>query len=274
MVQLAESLTGVRFDDLASLLRTELPMLPAEPSPKTPVPASPGGRDQMMAGLPGQGGRVWAVLGARPVVGIYQTHSRESFWPALPPGTPTPYTTQWDKTIVQVGWWLAQDLYRNGVGVVQSRVDNMADGILASYNLSYYTAKRLLRWYPSVRILIDLHRSQDPGSETTVVVHGQRVARILLVVGTNQLLPNPYWHENYQFALRLARALNQVAPGVVRGNGIETVPYRYNQQLMANDLLIEVGGPDNTLAEERYAVDDLAEAIADVVHATVSPAKP
>ncbi|MCL6563707.1 MAG: stage II sporulation protein P [Firmicutes bacterium] len=272
VTQAAETLVGVRLSNLTAVLAMELPGLqPAAPSPApSPPPASPpapaGQRDQVMPGLPGLGGKVWAQLGARPVVGIYQTHSRESFWPELPPHSPTPYTTEWDKTIVQVGWWLAQDLYQAGVGVVQSRVDNMADGVLASYNLSYYTAKRLVRWYPTVRVLIDLHRGQASGSETTAVIHGQKVAKILIVVGTNKLLPNPYWHENYQFALALARALEQVAPGIVRGQGIETVPYRYNQQLMANDLLIEVGGPDNSLAEERYAVHDLAEAIAAVVH--------
>ena len=174
-------------------------------------------------------------------------------------------STAWSKTIVQVGWWLSQDLSQLGVSVVQSRVDNMKDGLLASYNTSYYTAKQLLRWYPSVKVLIDLHRGQAGGSETTGIVHGIKMARILIVVGTNKLLPDPYWHQNLAFAMRLAKELGVVAPGILRGNGIDMVPYRYNQQLMPNDLLIEIGGPDNTLAQERYAAHDLAEALAQII---------
>lgn len=174
-------------------------------------------------------------------------------------------STTWSKTIVQVGWWLSQDLSQLGVSVVQSRVDNMKDGLLASYNTSYYTAKQLLRWYPSVKVLIDLHRGQAGGSETTGIVHGIKMARILIVVGTNKLLPDPYWHQNLAFAMRLAKELGVVAPGILRGNGIDMVPYRYNQQLMPNDLLIEIGGPDNTLAQERYAAYDLAEALAQIL---------
>ena len=141
----------------------------------------------------------------------------------------------------------------------------MKEGLLASYNTSYYTARQLLRWYPSVKVLIDLHRGQAARSETTTVVKGVTMSRILIIVGTNKLLPDPYWHQNLEFAMRLAKALGKVAPGILRGNGIEMVPYRYNQQLMPMDVLVEIGGPDNTLAEERYAAYELAQALADVM---------
>ena len=262
-------ISGVRLNSLNALMAVEIPALNAippvtAPSRSKPLP-TPVGQDAVMEGLPGDGSRVWAQLGHSHLVGIYQTHSRESFWSELTPGTPMADSTTWSKTIVQVGWWLSQDLSQLGVSVVQSRVDNMKDGLLASYNTSYYTAKQLLRWYPSVKVLIDLHRGQAGGSETTGIVHGIKMARILIVVGTNKLLPDPYWHQNLAFAMRLAKELGVVAPGILRGNGIDMVPYRYNQQLMPNDLLIEIGGPDNTLAQERYAAYDLAEALAQIL---------
>ncbi len=262
--------SGIRLTSLNGLLTMEIPTLQAVApgkvvsAPPKPLPNRPG-QDAVMDGLPGDGSRIWAELGHTPQVGIYQTHSHESFWSELKPGSPTANSTTWSKTIVQVGWWLSQDLNRLGLGVIQSRVDNMKEGLLASYNTSYYTARQLLRWYPSVKVLIDLHRGQAARSETTTVVKGVTMSRILIIVGTNKLLPDPYWHQNLEFAMRLAKALGKVAPGILRGNGIEMVPYRYNQQLMPMDVLVEIGGPDNTLAEERYAAYELAQALADVM---------
>lgn len=262
-------LSGVRLTSLNALLQLEIPALRLVPTPKaiatTPPPKplpSYSGQNATMAGLPGVGSRIWAELGSKPLVGIYQTHSSESFWPAIPSGSPTANSSNWSKTIVQVGWWLANDLHQRGIGVVQSRVNNMSDGLLASYNKSYYTAKQLIKWYPSVRVLIDLHRAQASQAATTTTIHGIKSAQILIVVGTNKVLPNPYWHQNLTFAMRLAKALDGVAPGILRGNGIDMVPYRYNQQLMPADVLIEIGGVDNTLQEERVAAAELAKALA------------
>lgn len=266
--------SGVKLSSLQGLLAMEMPQLAAIPmvkptthkpvQSKPRVPARPKAQDAVDKSLPGDGGRVWAELGQSPVVGIYQTHSHESFWPYVVSGSTAAYSTDWSKTIVQVGWWLSEDLHRNGLSVVQSRVDNMAQGVLASYNTSYYTAKTLMKWYPTVRMLIDLHRAAN--NVNPVTIHGNKVSKILLVVGTNKLLPNPYWHQNMAVALKLAQALKDIAPGILEGNGIDTVPYRYNQQLMPADFMVEVGGPNSTLSEERYAVHDLAEAIQEVFH--------
>ncbi len=269
MTALAD-ISGVRLTSLTGILRMEIPALaqtpvvvPAKSQPKV-LPRIKE-QDAVQPGLPGDHERIWAELGAKPIVGIYQTHSHESFWPSLPKNSPTAYSTDWSQTVVQVGWWLAQDLHTDGVPVVQSRVDNMSQGLLPSYNESYHTARRLLRWYPSVHILLDIHRSEKPLDETTTRVHGVSTARILLIVGSNKLLPNPYWHQNLELAIHVAHHLAAIAPGILEGDGIDMVPYRYNQQLAPGDILIEVGGQYNTLAQERYAVNDLARALAVVV---------
>ncbi|SMC02552.1 stage II sporulation protein P [Sulfobacillus thermosulfidooxidans DSM 9293] len=264
-------ISGIELNSLERILQAEIPALSQVPSHvegltthSRPLPR-PKEQDATDANLPGDNGRIWAELGTKPLVGIYQTHSHEAFWPALPKNSPTAYSTDWSKTVVQVGWWLAQDLNNRGIAVVQSRVDNMSQGLLPSYNESYHTAKRLLKWYPSVHILLDIHRSDKPLDETTAVIHGVKTARILLVVGSNKLLPNPYWHQNLELAIHIAHHLRSIAPGILQGDGIDMVPYRYNQQLAPGDLLIEIGGAYNTLAEERYAVNDLAKAISQVI---------
>lgn len=262
------TVTGTPLLNLDRLLTNAVPVLAEAPVPETAPPAGP--PDAVAPGLPGDHGRVWAVLGSQPLVGIYHTHTREAFG-TPPAGGAGPYATDWSKTVVQVGWWLAQDLNQRGIGVVQARVDNMREGILASYDLSLKTAKAIVRWWPSVRILLDVHRGTAARAETVARVHGVETAKIRIVVGTGQLLPNPYWHQNLAFALQLVRALDRTAPGILRGDGVQTVPYRYNQELLPADVQIEIGGPENTLQEEREGAWYLAEALAEVIRAGKVP---
>ncbi len=261
------ALTGTPLTNLNRLLAAAIPSVTLLHVSGGPPARLPRELLETAPRLPGDHGRVWAQLGAKPLVGIYQSHSHEAFLPSLPTGTAVAYSTDWPHTVVQVGWWLAQDLSLRGVPVVQSRVDNMQRGILASYNLALATAKNLMRWWPSIRVLLDVHRGQAAGSATTSGVGGLPTARIVLIVGTSQLLPNPHWHENLAFALALSRELDQLAPGILRRPGVETVPYRYNQQLLPADVQVEIGGPHNTMAQERRAVVELADALAALVRA-------
>ncbi len=261
------ALTGTPLSNLSRLLSSAIPPVGALPVPGGAAVRLPPALRTTAPGLPGDHGRIWAQLGAGPLVGIYQSHSHEAFLPALPAGTTLAHSTDWPHTVVQVGWWLAQDLSMRGIPVVQSRVDNMQHGLLASYTMALATAKTLMRWWPTVKVLLDVHRGQASAAATTLTVGGEPTARILLVVGTSQLLPNPHWHENLTFALALSRELAQLAPGIVRPPGVETVPYRYNQQLLPADVQVEIGGPHNTLAEERRAAVELADALAALIHA-------
>lgn len=261
------ALTGTPLNNLNRLLSSAIPPVGALAVPAGPAVRLPRALRETAPGLPGDHGRVWAQLGTKPLVGIYQSHSHEAFLPTLPAGTTLAYSTDWPHTVVQVGWWLAQDLSLRGIAVVQSRVDNMQHGLLASYTMALGTATTLMRWWPTVKVLLDVHRGQAPAAATTLAAGGQPTARILLVVGTSQLLPNPRWHENLVFALALSRELSHLAPGIERSPGVETVPYRYNQQLLPADVQVEIGGPHNTLVEERRAVAELADALAALIRA-------
>jgi stage II sporulation protein P len=263
-------LTGTPLNNLRQLMGSAVPLATAVAAPARSV-RLPAELARVAPNLPGDHSRVWAPLGTRPLVGIYQTHSQEAFVPALSKDAKSAYSTVWTKTVVQVGWWLAQDLHGLGIPVAQARVDNMREGILASWTLSLQTARQLLKWYPSVDVLLDVHRSARPLADTVARVHGQDVARLLLVVGTNQLLPNPHWQENLAFALKLAAELKKMAPGILRPPGVDVAPYRYNQQLKPADVLVEVGGPANTLAEVRRAAGYLARAVAALVRRRAVP---
>jgi len=258
-------LAGTRLDSLQGLVAEEIPgiNLVSRPRPVTKARPHRGSQPSLsvMAGLPGDGGQIWAVLGSAPEVGLYQTFSMQSFASEMGPNAAALYTLQWKKTIVNVGWHLALDLHQLGIAVVQARVNNMAAGLLASDYTAYQTAQRLLQDFPSVNVLLDVQRGPAASAKNTVMIRGQKMARVSLVVGTGQLLPDPDWQKNEAFAEQLKSALAYTDPGIMAQNGIDIVPYRENQQLLDHDLIVEIGGPNNTMAEEDRSAGALAAAL-------------
>ena len=207
--------------------------------------------------------------GKDPAVIIYHTHATESFLPTLqsvmaadvrPHRAEQAFSTDPRYTVMRVGEELASQLYgKHGISVVQSREFPDAGGRGASYSRSAPIVRGLLAKYPSAKVVIDLHRDAAPRSSTTATVKGKRVARIMFVVGSDHVFPHPHWRENYALAVKLNQIIEDKFPGLSRG--IMVKDYQYNQQLSTDMLLIEVGGAENTLAEELATADLLAEAI-------------
>lgn len=132
-----------------------------------------------------------------------------------------------------------------------------------SYIKSEATARRLVQENPFLKALIDVHRDAGLSKKETVNVNGQEVARILLIVGTGERLPNPQWRENYAFAQSIAHRLEEKYPGVLKG--LRLRPGRYNQHLSPRVLLVEVGSDKNTLAEALGSARLFATVLAEVI---------
>ena len=108
---------------------------------------------------------------------------------------------------------------------------------------------------------IDLHRDSLSKDRTTLTVNNVSYAKVLFVIGTD--------HENYTKNLELAHKIsdmintkiNQLSKGVIEkgGQGVNGI---YNQDLNSNSLLIEIGGPENTIDE----VTNTLSVIADVLY--------
>ncbi|MBX5465014.1 MAG: stage II sporulation protein P, partial [Clostridia bacterium] len=216
-----------------------------------------------------------------PVVLIYHTHASESFYPALGASVPGgPFTQDTSKNVVAVGDELAAQLQeRYGIPVLHLRTIFDAGGRDGAYAVSEAGVRAALQKYPSVRVLIDLHRDAAPRQATTTLVGGRATARLLFVwaTGTAQL-PNPYAAQDRAFEDALARAVLAAAPADAGSPSIvrqlsdgDSDPLtfaaqaRYNQHLLPHSALVEVGGQENTLPEEFRAADLLARAIAQVV---------
>lgn len=201
-----------------------------------------------------------AVKG-QPLVGIYHTHTSESFLSSAgrthsPAGTPG--------DIVLVGTRLAKQLEKNGIPTVQSETIHDYPSFMKAYGASEETAKKMLAAYPSLQMLLDIHRDADKKENTTVMINGRPAARIMIVVATgHDGLPQSHWQQNYAFAKLLEAKINQHFPGLC--GGIRLDDWRYNQHLHPRALLLEVGCQENDLPEAEYSMDMLADVIAEIL---------
>jgi stage II sporulation protein P len=203
----------------------------------------------------------------RNVAFIYQSHNQESYLPELL-GVKDPdkaYDPQ--NNVTKVGLRLAQKLEQEGIGAVHSDKNYPAIEKGFNYSFSYkYSLKTLQEAsasHPDLKFYFDIHRDSQRREKTTVRIDGKDYAQIYFIIGGK----NPNWKENEQFASQIHQTVEAKFPGISKGsfakagegNGI------YNQNFSVNNILIEIGGVDNTLEECYRTADALAAAISEVI---------
>ena len=200
------------------------------------------------------------VPGAKGImVGIYNTHNSESYagdgGPDRRPGE--------NGDVVTVGETLKKALEQNGIGAVHSLVIHDAVDFMTAYSRSVYTATKMTKDYPNMKILIDIHRDGFlpgvPKSTATATVKGQTVSRVMVVIGKK----NPHWQKNEALAKELMAIGEKKYPGLFRPNIEYAADARYNQHLSDGGLLLEFGSQLNTLGECDRAAEAVAEILAD-----------
>ncbi len=212
------------------------------------------------------------LTGTGPLVLVYHTHTSESYFPAMREageGGEKPYSRNPRLNVVRVGEELVRSLEAEGIPALHLRVEFDRQGLTGAYVESERGVREMLSRYPTIRYLVDVHRNSASRKETVVEVGGKRVARVMFVVGRGSPeLPNPHWKENEAFGRRLAELLEARASQMVRyvrsgGGGWTYVrSSRFNQHLSPRAILVEVGGPENTLDEALEAARLLGEALA------------
>lgn len=209
----------------------------------------------------------WDLADGEPAVLILHTHGSECYTPG--PGEvfsqQEPYRTlDNDHNMISLGKELAQLLETGGIRVIHdTRCHDEPD-----YNRSYINARaaiqEYLQQYPTIRMVLDLHRdaSADPDNQlvTTATVGGQRSAQLLLMTGTDAGgNHHPNWQDNLSLGLKLTAVLEQAYPGICRPVTIRSE--RFNTDLTPGSLLVEVGAAGNTREEARIAIHALANGI-------------
>ena len=208
----------------------------------------------------------WDLTTDEPAVLILHSHATESYAPTGKYAELTNYRTlDTDYNMISVGAYLAELLEDGGIHVIQDTTLHDTPSYNASYNNSRESVQRYLKEYPSIRLVLDLHRDsyEDANGnqvDRTVFSQGEQLAQLMFVVGTNYSgLTHPKWQENLSLALKLQTQLEGICPGICRSVNLRS--QRFNQDLSAGSLLIEVGACGNSREEALRATQVLAEGI-------------
>ena len=210
------------------------------------------------------------VGSAEPQILILHTHATETYQtqPELyyDPDF-TARTRNTELNMCAVGQVMADVLNAAGITTLHDTTLHDSPSYTESYARSRATAQSYLQKYPSIKIVLDVHRDAIEDSDGTRVkplcqIDGQDTAQVMLIAGcdngTTAKLPN--WKLNLRFAAAWQQAMCAQYPGLARP---VLCGYRfYNQDLAAGCLLLEVGGHANTLAEAKRAGELAAKALA------------
>ena len=138
-----------------------------------------------------------------------------------------------------------------------------------AYNRSAETAQKYLEQYPTIQIVIDLHRDSIEESGAVVrpvaTVEGKKAAQMMLITGVvdTDALPHPNWEQNLILSTHWQAALDAVSPDLMRP--LNLTASRYNQHLSPGWVLVEVGAEGNTVEEAVYAAQILGRTLAELL---------
>ncbi|MFC4766335.1 stage II sporulation protein P [Effusibacillus consociatus] len=192
----------------------------------------------------------------KPIVYIYHSHNREAYLPELNNVKEFNQAYDKDKNITLAGERLVKDLKEKKIESIQTKTDYWVPGKFEeSYDFSRKTVQEVLSKNNGIRMVFDIHRDSLARQFTTAKWNGQDVARVSFIVGGM----NPNSKKNEEFAKQVHKKMQELYPGVSKGaftkkdNRFDT---RYNQDLHPKSIIIEIGGPENTM-EEVYRTTDL-----------------
>lgn len=211
------------------------------------------------------------LIGDGPRVLILHTHTTESY--TKTPGqryeeSPKYRTLDGGYNMLSIGDKVAQVLEDAGIAVIHDRELHDYPSYNGSYSDSQEAIQRYLAEYPTISMVLDLHRDAIEDSSgmrlsTKATVDGQSSAQLMLVMGTDAGgLQHPNWQENLSVAVKLYVLLERSWPGICRPISLRT--QRFNQNESTGAMLIEVGAAGNTQQEALVAAEALAKAILDL----------
>lgn len=206
---------------------------------------------------------------SKPQILIFHTHSQEAFADSVPGDVST--------TIVGVGEYLAKLLTEKyNFNVIHNTTTyDLLDGKLdrnKAYSLAEPDIQAILEANPSIEVVLDIHRdAMDEQTHLVTEINGKPTARFMFFNGMSRTkklgnidyLQNPYREDNMSFAFQMQLKGEEYYPGLTRR--IYLKGYRYNLHLLPKTLLVEVGAQNNTVAEEKNAMEPLAHMLSMVL---------
>ena len=193
-----------------------------------------------------------------PLVLIYHTHATESFEKTERDHYDSAFsckTTERDMNIVSVGDEICKSLEENGITCLHDTLVHDYPSYDAAYDSSRATVSELLRQYPSIKIVLDIHRDgieRDTGERLAPCceIDGKSAAQIMIIsCAGDENGDVPDHLENFKLACALQEQCESDYPELCRPLLFD---YRfYNQDLSTGALLIEIGSQANSIDEVR-----------------------
>lgn len=208
------------------------------------------------------------TMNAEPQVLIMHTHTTETFEPCERDAYDADFnyrTTDCTKNMVMVGDAIAAQLEAVGIGVIHSAEVHDYPSYTGSYARSAETVKAILAEYPSIKVVLDIHRDAISGNgiikQPVVEVGGRKASQVMIISGCDDgTMGMPDYMKNFRFACLLQQQMEEDYPGLTRPILFD---YRkYNQNLTTGSLLIEVGSHGNTLEQAQYAGELIGSSLA------------
>ena len=210
----------------------------------------------------------------KPQVLIVHTHTTEAF-----EASPLPYydktknsrTRDYSKNIAAVGEAITSALNAKGIKTVQDKTIHDDPSYTGAYDRSKVTIQNMIKKYPSIKVVIDVHRdaiTRDNGTKIkpVVTINGKKAAQIMIVTGCDDdgTLGFPDWEMNLRFAVRLQQTTEKMYPMFARP--VSFAVKKYNMNINHGSLLVEFGSEANTLDEAIYSGQLFANSLAETLN--------
>ena len=203
-----------------------------------------------------------------PIVLVIHTHATESY---MPEGAKfykdegeIARSSDTNENMIAVGIEFVRVLEENGISTLHCTVMHDKESYRESYSRAAESIAKYLKQYPSIKYVFDLHRDSVMRSSGELIravasVGGENYAQIMPVIGGGA----DNWEENMSFALKLREKLNGEMTNLCRPICLRES--KYNQDMAAISILLEIGTSGNSLSEAKKAASVTAATIADLI---------
>lgn len=210
---------------------------------------------------------------SQPTVLIFHTHTTESyllsdngvFYDGFETRSFDP-----DKNMIRIGNEISRVLTENGIGVIHD--ENIYDeSYNGAYSRSRVTVEKYLEEYPTIEIVLDVHRDAIYYSDTshckpTAEIDGKKAAQIMIITGAEEgyITDFPYWEDNLRFALSFQKTAEESFPGLMKP--LYFCQRKYNMDTAKCSLLLEIGTDANTLEEALYSAHLTGKILTEIIN--------
>lgn len=139
-----------------------------------------------------------------------------------------------------------------------------------SYSSSYKEISAYLEKYPSIKVVLDVHRDTIITGEgvkyrTVTQIDGKQSSQVMLLMGCgNDTYKHPNWEKNFTLACHIQKTAAELYPNLMRPILLRDA--RYNEHLSTGSLLVEVGTCGNSPQEARLGAESFARVLINVLN--------